>query len=75
MRLCLNSPGANEVMSISTGTAQPKSARPISISPDGTEDTKLYGRGLPDFTVGPWQMEDIWDRMKMLSIWIVPMQS
>ena len=41
-------------MSTSTGTAQPKSARPISISPDGTED---YVRGLPDITVGSWQME------------------
>ena len=40
----LTSPGANEVMSTSTDTAQPKSARPISISPDGTEDTKLYVR-------------------------------
>jgi len=48
-------------MSTSTGTAQPKSARLISISPDGTEDTKLYVRGLPDITVGPWQMEDTYD--------------
>ena len=30
----------------------------ISLSPDGTEDTKLYVRGLPDITVGPWKMED-----------------
>jgi len=57
----LNSPGANEVMSASTGTAQPKSARPISITPDGTEDTKLYVRGLPDITIRPWKMEDTWD--------------
>jgi len=48
-------------MSTSTGTAQPKSARPISISPDGTEDKKLYVRGLPDITVEPWQMEDTLD--------------
>ena len=33
----------------------------IPISPDGTEDTKLYVRGLPDITVGPRQMEDTWD--------------
>jgi len=53
--------------SIGTGSAQPtKSTRPgkdstiksfkqagISISTDGTEDTKLYMRGLPDITVGP----------------------
>ena len=32
-----------------------------SISPDGTEDTKLYVRDLPDNTVGPWLMEDTWD--------------
>jgi len=26
----------------------------IFICPDGTEDTKLYVRDLPDITVGPW---------------------
>ena len=33
----------------------------ISISPDGTENAKLYVCGLPDITVGPWQMEDMLD--------------
>jgi len=33
----------------------------ISISPDGTEDAKLYVRSLPDITVRPWQMEDTLD--------------
>jgi len=33
----------------------------ISISPGGTEDAKLYIRGLPDITVGPWQMQDTLD--------------
>jgi len=53
-------------MSTSTGTAQPKSARPISISPDGTEDTKLYVCGLPDITVGPWQMEDTYEDVEYM---------
>jgi len=35
----------------------------ISISPNGTEDTKLYEHGLPDITVGPWQMEDTTDTL------------
>ena len=30
-----------------------------SLSPDGTEDTKLYIRGLPDITVGPWQLDTL----------------
>jgi len=51
-----NSPGTNEVMSPSTGTAQPKSVRPIPNSPDVTEYTKLYVRGPAGYTVGPWQM-------------------
>jgi len=54
----LNSPGANEVMSTSTGTPQPKSTHPISISPDEAEDAKLYVWGLQDLAVGPCQIED-----------------
>jgi len=30
----------------------------ISISPDGTENPKLFVCGLPDIIVGPWRMED-----------------
>jgi len=30
----------------------------ISLAPDGTEDTKLYVRELPDITVGLWKIED-----------------
>jgi len=33
----------------------------ISISPDGSEDTKLYVHSLPNITVGPWQMDDMLD--------------
>ena len=33
----------------------------ISLTPNGTEDTKLYIRGLPDITVGPWQTTDALD--------------
>ena len=47
----------------------------ISISPDGTEDMQLYVRGLPDITVGPWQIEDSLDSDEEVEYWTVLMQN